>query len=130
MGVEVLNEMTEKVNFLDNENDKCMTRIKEMENINDNCMERVNQLHKGDDKHMKIIKCLEKENDSYMARENFYVCVVVVIVYHIVDCLCCTFEMNYSLRYVYEWELCNFDGTMILMNVCFFGTYGLVKYHK
>jgi hypothetical protein len=72
MGVEVLNEMTEKVNFLDNENDKCMARIKELENINDNCMERVNQLHKGDDKHIKIIKCLEKENDSYKARDKFF----------------------------------------------------------
>lgn len=62
--------------------------------------------------------------------KKIYVCFVVVIVYHTVDCLCWTFEMNCSLRYVYEWELCNFDGTMILMNACFFGTYGLVKYHK
>jgi hypothetical protein len=27
--------------------------------------------------------------------------------------------MNCSLRYVYEWELCNFDGTVILMNAFF-----------
>jgi len=47
--VEVLAEMTKKVKDLDDENDRCMARIKDLE-----------------------IKCLEKENVIYSAREKFF----------------------------------------------------------
>jgi hypothetical protein len=55
----------------------------------------VMQLENADDKHMEIIKCLEKENDIYRARENFYVCFVVVMVCNVVSCLCCTFKVTW-----------------------------------
>jgi hypothetical protein len=38
--VDVLVEITKKVNDLEDENDRCMKRIKELENENDNCMEK------------------------------------------------------------------------------------------
>jgi hypothetical protein len=48
-----------------------VARIKDLENENDSCMERVRQLQKGDDKRMEIINCLEKQNVNYRAREKF-----------------------------------------------------------
>jgi hypothetical protein len=53
--VEVLAEITKKVNDQDDENGRCMARIKDLKNENDSCMEKVKQLQKGDDKHMEII---------------------------------------------------------------------------
>jgi hypothetical protein len=91
-GVEVLAEMTKKVNDLEAKNDRCMARIKDLENENDSCMEMVKHLQKGNDKHMKIIKCLEKKNGIYRARDKkIYVCFVVVMVYNVIGCLCCTY---------------------------------------
>jgi predicted nuclease with TOPRIM domain len=91
-GVEVLVEITKKIKDLGDENDRCMAMIKDLENEIDSCMERVKHLQKGNDKHIEIVKCLEKENDIYRAREKFfYVCFVVVWVYNVVSCLCCTY---------------------------------------
>lgn len=73
--MEVLTEITKKVNNLDDENGRCMARIKDLKNENDSCIERVKQLQKGDDKHIEIIKYLEKENDIYKVREKkIYAC--------------------------------------------------------
>jgi hypothetical protein len=95
--VEVLNEITKMLNEVEDANGTFVARIKDLENENVNCMERQSQ--KGDNKQMEIIMCLEKENDNYRAREIFDVCFVLVMVYHSVDCLCCTYEMKCSLRY-------------------------------
>jgi hypothetical protein len=88
-GVEVLNEM-KKINFLDDENDKCMERIKELENINDSCMQMVNQLQKEDYKHMETIKCLKKENNSYRGRENFFMYAMLLSWFTILLIACVT----------------------------------------
>jgi uncharacterized LabA/DUF88 family protein len=75
-------------------NGTLVARIKDFENENESCMERVRQLQKRNDKHMEIINCLEKKNDNYRAKEKFfYECFVIVMVYHVVDCLSCTYEM-------------------------------------
>jgi len=71
-GVEVLNEITKKLNEVEDANGTLVARIKDLENENVSCMERVRQSQKGDDKQMEIIRCLEKENDNYRAREKFF----------------------------------------------------------
>jgi septal ring factor EnvC (AmiA/AmiB activator) len=71
-GVEVLNEITKKLNEVEDANGTLVARIKDLENENVRCMERVRQSQKGDDKQMEIIRCLEKENDNYRAREKFF----------------------------------------------------------
>jgi len=63
-GVEVLNEITKKLNEVEDANGTLVARIKDLE--------RVRQSQKGDDKQMEIIRCLEKENDNYRAREKFF----------------------------------------------------------
>jgi hypothetical protein len=95
--VEVLNEIIKMLNEVEDANGTLVARIKDLENENVNCMERQSQ--KRDDKQMEIIRCLEKENDNYRAREIFDVCFVLVMVYHSVNCLCCTYKMKCSLRY-------------------------------
>jgi len=70
--VEVLNEITKKLNEVEDANGTLVARIKDLENENVSCMERVRQSQKGDDKQMEIIRCLEKENDNYRAREKFF----------------------------------------------------------
>jgi hypothetical protein len=42
--VEVLNEITEMVNELEDENGTLVARIKDLKNENDSCIERVKQL--------------------------------------------------------------------------------------
>jgi hypothetical protein len=69
--VEVLNEITKKLNEVDDANGTLVARIKDLENENVSCLERVRQSQKWDDKQMEIIKCLEKENGNYRAREKF-----------------------------------------------------------
>jgi len=90
--VEVLHEITKKVNEVEDENGTLVARIKDAENENEscmemvkqlqkrddkhmeiiNCVESVKQLQKRDDKHMEIINCLEKENDNYRAKDKFF----------------------------------------------------------
>jgi hypothetical protein len=69
--VKVLNEITKKLNEVEDANGTLVARIKYLENENANCMERVRQPLKGDDRKMEIIRCLEKENDTYRSREKF-----------------------------------------------------------
>jgi septal ring factor EnvC (AmiA/AmiB activator) len=69
--VELLNEITKKLNKVEDANSTLVARIKDLENENVSCMEMVRQSQKGDDKQMEIIRCLEKENDNYRAREKF-----------------------------------------------------------
>jgi len=71
-GVEVLNEITKKLNEVEDANGTLVARIKDLENKNVSYMERVRQPLKGDDRQMEIIRCLEKENDNYRAREKFF----------------------------------------------------------
>jgi septal ring factor EnvC (AmiA/AmiB activator) len=70
--VEVLHEITKKVNEVEDENGTLVARIKDAENENESCMEMVKQLQKRDDKHMEIINCLEKENDNYRAKDKLF----------------------------------------------------------
>jgi hypothetical protein len=60
-GVEVLNEITKKLNEVEDANGTLVTRIKDLENENASCMERVRQSQKEDDKQMEIIRCLKKK---------------------------------------------------------------------
>lgn len=70
-GVEVLDEITKKLNEVEDANGTLVARVKDLENENVSCMERVRQSQNWDDKQMEIIRCLEKENDSYRTREKF-----------------------------------------------------------
>jgi predicted transcriptional regulator len=69
---EVLNEITKKLNKVEDANGTLVARIKDLENENDSCMERVRQSQKEDDKQIEIIRCLEKQNDNYRARDKFF----------------------------------------------------------
>jgi septal ring factor EnvC (AmiA/AmiB activator) len=70
-GVEVLNEITKKLNKVEDANGTLVAMIKDLENENVSSMKKVRQSQKGDDKQMEIIRCLEKENDNYKAIEKF-----------------------------------------------------------
>ncbi len=76
--MDVLVEITKKVNDLEDENVNLVAKMKDLENEKESCMERVKQLEKKNEKHMEIIKCLEKENDIYRAREIFFMYVLLL----------------------------------------------------
>jgi hypothetical protein len=71
-GVEVLHEITKKLNKVEDANGALVARIKDLENEKVSCMERVGQSQKRNEKQMEIIRYLEKENDNYRAIEKFF----------------------------------------------------------
>jgi hypothetical protein len=89
-GVEVLNEITKKLNEVEDANGILVARIKDLENENVSCMKSVRQSQKRDNKQMEIIRCLVKENDNYRAREKFLMYALFLSWYTILLIACVT----------------------------------------